>query len=161
MAFFTEILKTILKFIEPQKAQTAKAILRITMLKAQWFLMSNYTIESLVAQSCPTLWDPTDCRLPGSSIHGIFQARVLEWVAIAFSRGSSQPSDWTWVSHIVGRRFTIWATRKVDHTRVIQTETVGCQYKKYIHRSLEQNREPRNKLPNKSLIFDKEARNSQ
>ena len=45
--------------------------------------------ESEVAQSCPTLCDPTDCSLPGSSIHGIFQARVLEWVAIAFSRGSS------------------------------------------------------------------------
>ena len=42
--------------------------------------------ESEVAQSCPTLSDPMDCSLPGSSIHGIFQARVLEWVAIAFSR---------------------------------------------------------------------------
>ena len=41
--------------------------------------------ESEVAQSCPTLSDPMDCSLPGSSIHGIFQARVLEWVAIAFS----------------------------------------------------------------------------
>ena len=42
--------------------------------------------ESEVAQSCPTLRDPMDCSLPGSSAHGIFQARVLEWVAIAFSR---------------------------------------------------------------------------
>ena len=50
---------------------------------------------------------------PGSSVHGIFQARVLEWVAISFSRGSSQPRDWTWVSHIAGRRFTIWATRSM------------------------------------------------
>ena len=41
--------------------------------------------ESEVAQSCPTFSDPMDCRLPGSSIHGIFQARVLEWVAVAFS----------------------------------------------------------------------------
>ena len=41
--------------------------------------------ESEVAQSCPTLSDPMDCSLPGSSVHGIFQARVLEWVAIAFS----------------------------------------------------------------------------
>ena len=41
--------------------------------------------ESEVAQSCLTLSDPTDCRLPGSSVHGIFQARVLEWGAIAFS----------------------------------------------------------------------------
>ena len=43
--------------------------------------------ESEVAQSCPTLSDPMDCSLPGSSIHGIFQARVLEWGAIAFSLG--------------------------------------------------------------------------
>ena len=39
--------------------------------------------ESEVAQSCPTLWDPMDCSLPGSSIHGIFQARILEWVTIS------------------------------------------------------------------------------
>ena len=49
--------------------------------------------ESLATQSCLTLWHPMDCSLPGSSIHGIFQARVLEWVAISFSRGSSQPRD--------------------------------------------------------------------
>ena len=55
---------------------------------------------------------PIDCSLPGSS-HGIFQARILEWVAISFSRGSSPPRDRTRVSHIVGRRFPIWATREV------------------------------------------------
>ena len=69
--------------------------------------------ESEVVQSCPTLCNPTDCSLPGSSVQGIFQARILEWVAISFSRRSSQPGDWTQVSHIVGRRFTIWATREV------------------------------------------------
>ena len=68
---------------------------------------------SEVAQLCPTLCDPMDCSLAGSSIHGIFQARILEWVAISFSRGSSQPRDQTQVSHIVGRRFTVWATREV------------------------------------------------
>ena len=68
--------------------------------------------ESEVAQSCPTLWDTVDGSLPSSSVHRIFQARVLEWVAISFSRGSSQPRDRTWVSHIVGRRFTVWATRE-------------------------------------------------
>ena len=62
--------------------------------------------ESEVAQSCPTLCDPMDCSPPGSSIHGIFQARVLEWVAIAFSRGSSHTRDQTWVFQIVGRCFT-------------------------------------------------------
>ena len=54
---------------------------------------------SEVAQSCPTLGNPMDCSLPGSSIHGIFQARVLEWGAIAFSRRSSRPRDWTRLQH--------------------------------------------------------------
>ena len=63
--------------------------------------------ESEVAQSCPTLSDPMDCNLTGSSVHGIFQVRVLEWVAIYFSRGSSQTRGQTWVSRIPGRRFTI------------------------------------------------------
>ena len=66
--------------------------------------------ESEVAQSCPTLWDPMDCSLTGFSVHGIFQARMLEWVTISFSRRSSRPRDWTWVFRIVGRCFTIWAT---------------------------------------------------
>ena len=70
--------------------------------------------ESEVAQSCLTLCDPMDCSIPGSSIHGIFQARVLEWVAISFSRGSSRPRNWTQVSLIVGRCFTVWATREVQ-----------------------------------------------
>ena len=67
---------------------------------------------SEVTQSCLTLCDPMDCSLPGFSDHGIFQARVLEWVAISFSRESSQPRDQTWVSRIVGRCFTLWATRE-------------------------------------------------
>ena len=71
------------------------------------------TKVSEVAQSCPTLCNPIDYSLPGSSVHGIFQARVLEWVAIPFSRGSSQPRDWTRVFCIVGWHFTIWATREV------------------------------------------------
>ena len=53
---------------------------------------------SVVAQSCLTLCDPMDCSPSGSSVHGILQARILEWVAISFSRGSFQPRDWTWVS---------------------------------------------------------------
>ena len=61
---------------------------------------------------CLTLCDPIGCSLPGSSVHGILQARVLEWVAISFSRGSSWPRDRTQVSHVVGRCFTIWANRE-------------------------------------------------
>ena len=64
-------------------------------------------VESEVSQSCPTLCDPMDCSLPGSSVHGIFQAIVLEWIAISFSRGSSRPRDRTQVSRIVDRRFTV------------------------------------------------------
>ena len=74
--------------------------------------------ESEVAQSCLTLCHPVDCSLPGSSIHGIFQARVLEWVAISFSRGSSWPRNWIQVSPIVGRRFTVWATREVPQENI-------------------------------------------
>ena len=58
-----------------------------------------------VSQSWPTVGDPMDCSPPGSSIHGIFQLRVLEWVSISFSRGSSWLRDRTWVSCIAGRRF--------------------------------------------------------
>ena len=68
-----------------------------------------------VAQSCPTLCDPMDCSLSGSSVHGIFQAIVLEWIAISFSKGSSQPRDRTWVSCIAGRFFTAWATRETPN----------------------------------------------
>ena len=50
-------------------------------------------VKALVAQSCATLCDPMDCSLPGSSVHGILQARILEWVAILFSKGSSPPRD--------------------------------------------------------------------
>ena len=73
---------------------------------------------SEVTQLCPILCEPMDCSLPDSSIHGIFQARILEWVAISFSRRSSQPREWTQVSHIVGRCFTVWATRE-DHNIII------------------------------------------
>ena len=66
----------------------------------------------LVAQSRPTLCNPTDCSPPGSSDHGILQARILEWVATPFSRVSSRPRDGTQVSWIAGRFFAIWATGK-------------------------------------------------
>ena len=68
--------------------------------------------KSEVVQSCLTLCDPMDCSLPGFSVHGILQARILEWVSISFSRGSSQPRDRTQISHIAGRHFNLWATRE-------------------------------------------------
>ena len=80
--------------------------------------------ESKVAQSCPTLCDPMYCSLSGSSAHGIFQARVLEWVAISFSRGCSRPRNRTQVSRIAGRRFTVWATREANlHVNVCSAVT--------------------------------------
>ena len=66
--------------------------------------------ESEVIQLCPTPCDPVDCNPPGSSVHGILRAGILAWVAISFSRGSSQPRDRTWVSCIAGRHFNLWAT---------------------------------------------------
>ena len=83
----------------------------------RWILYHWVTRETLlvvvfVTQSCPTLWDPTDCSPPGSSAHGILQERILEWVAMPFSRGSSQPRGWTWDSSIAGIFFTIWSIGK-------------------------------------------------
>ena len=69
-------------------------------------------VEVLLAQSCPTFCDPIDCSPPGSFFRGIFQARIVEWVAISFSRGSSWPRDQTQVSCIAGGCFTVWATRE-------------------------------------------------
>ena len=73
----------------------------------------KYALGNTAAMNTMTLGDPMDCGPPGSSVHGIFQARVLEWVAISFSRGSSWSRDQTWVSRTVGRCFTMWATREV------------------------------------------------
>ena len=66
----------------------------------------HYVLCVLVIQSCPTLCDPIDCSLPGSAVHGILPARILEWVAIPSSREYSQPRDQTRVSHIAGRFLT-------------------------------------------------------
>ena len=68
-----------------------------------------------VTQSCPNLCDSMDCSVPGSSVYEILQARILERVAISFSRGSSWPRDWTQVSHIAGRFFIVWATQEAQN----------------------------------------------
>ena len=80
------------------------------LLKKQHLDMKNP--ESEVAQSCPTLCNSMDCSAPGPLVQGIFHARILEWVAIPFSRRPSRPRDWTQVSHIVGRCLTVWATKE-------------------------------------------------
>ena len=70
-------------------------------------LAESWPVEVLVAQSCPSLCNPMDYSPPGSSVQGILQASTLEWVAMPSSRGSSQPRDWTQVSHITGRFFNV------------------------------------------------------
>ena len=71
--------------------------------------------RSVVSDFC----DPMDCSPPGSSVHGILLARILEWVAITFFRGSSRPRDGTWVSCILtGRFFTVWAIKEAWHLKV-------------------------------------------
>ena len=77
-----------------------------------------------VVQSLPVLYDPIDCSPPGFAVHRILQARILEWVAIPFSRGSSWRRDWTRVSHVAGRFFNVWATREA-HTRVVELKSLS------------------------------------
>ena len=98
----------------------------------------------LVTQSCLTLWNPMDCNLPGSSVYGIILAKILEWVAIPFSKGSSRPRDWTWVSCIAGGFLTIWATREA-HILWNTALQIGTTY--------EQNNPRHN--PAQALIFSK------
>ena len=74
----------------------------------------------LVSQSCPTLCDPMDCIPLGSSVCGILQARVPEWVAISYSRGSSRPRDWIRVSRTAGRFFAVWAPREAHSDKPTQ-----------------------------------------
>ena len=73
------------------------------------FAFQSPIVKVKVAQLCPTLCNPMDCI-----VYGILQARILEWVAFPFSRGSSQPRDRTQVSLIAGRFFTSWATREAQ-----------------------------------------------
>ena len=85
----------------------------------------KYLVSMLDTQWCPTLCDPIDCKSPGSSVHGLRQARILEWVPISFSRRSPPFRDLTWVSLIVGRFFTVCATREAQGQ---YTLICSCQY---------------------------------
>ena len=91
-------------------------------------------LKVLVTQSCLTVCDPGDCSPPGSSVHGIFQAKILEWVAIPFSMGSSQPRDQTVLSYTASRFFTIWATREALYpptAKSLQSCPTLCNPKDY------------------------------
>ena len=78
----------------------------------------------LAPQSCLTLCNPMDCSPPASPVHRILQARRLEWVAISFSGGSSQPRDQTQVLHIMGRFFTFWTTKEAQRGRNNQNQSM-------------------------------------
>ena len=78
---------------------------------SSWWIFLFFLFDKL----CLTLWGPHDCSQPGSSVHGISQARILEWVAICFSRRSSQPRDWACISCIGRWILYHWATREVPH----------------------------------------------
>ena len=106
---------------------------------------------SEVAQLCPTLCDPMDCSLPGSSVHGIFLARVLKWIDIFYSRGSSQPRDWTRVSCIAGGCFTLWAKRRLRENQRLNAFKLWCW--KTIESPLDWKIQPVNPKRNQSWVF--------
>ena len=91
--------------------QAAVSVPRFCPVKL-FIFVTVQSCESESVKSYPILCNPMDCSLPGSSVHGILHS--LEWVAIPFSRGSSQPRDWTWVSCIADRCFTVQATREAQ-----------------------------------------------
>ena len=116
-------------------------------------LCSTAEIEekwSEVAHSWQTLCDPVDCSLPGYSVRGILQERILEWVTISFSRGSPRPRDRTRVSHIGGRHFNLWATREatreecsnyhtialISHTSKVMLKILQARFQQYMNREL-------------------------
>ena len=114
-------------------------------MKKELFAMNEPSTWFLEMQSTPrekkerkwnhsvvsnSLW-PHDCSLPSFSVHGIFQARVLEWVAISFSRGSSQSRDRTWIASVAGRCFTIWTTRECPWWRSYKNCWKTINYSEY------------------------------
>ena len=101
------------------------------LMEEKWFLQNRkphplYHVCSKLLQSCLTFCDPMDHSLPDSSVHEILQARILEWVAISFSRGSSRPRDRTQVSCIAGGFFTNWATREALYMVYPSLNTTQC-----------------------------------
>ena len=84
-------------------------------------------VKTLVTQLCLILCDPMDCSPPGFSVHGILQAKILEWVAIIFSRESSRPRDRTLVSCISGRFCTTWTIREALSLRSDYSFMISCK----------------------------------
>ena len=107
--------------------ETQKPPHPLPSLDGAWQLAGSKSREETeVAQSFSTLLDPMDRSPPGSSVHGILQARTLEWVAISFSRGSSQPRDLIWISSTAGRLFAVWATRESPSPEILTINKPQC-----------------------------------
>jgi len=109
------------------------------LCKTVWGFLKKLKLKlpcMLVTQSCPILCDPMDCSLPGSSVHGLLQARILEWVGIPFVRGSSWPRGGTPVSYIAGIFFTIWVTREAQKSYSWAYIQRKLQLKSYIYSSV-------------------------
>ena len=102
-------------------------IIHILQIYRLYVLLVNIEHVCVCAQSCPTLCDTRDCSLPGSFVHEIFQARILEWVAIFASRGFYQPMDWTcissWFSWIGRRILYCYPTWEAHLSVCVQTVT--------------------------------------
>ena len=116
------------KILEHLKVGTQVSTLTLVCSVQNKALKSRKEAPKLVTQLCPTLFDPLDCSPLRSSVHGILQARILEWVAVPSSRGSPQHRDRTGVSCIAGGFLTIRVTRE-DHfsfhrTLEIQNENI-------------------------------------
>ena len=95
-------------------------------MEGSW-LHTKWTRKWSLSVVSDSLW-PMDCSLPGSSVRGIFQASILEWVTISSPRGSSWPRKWTWVSCIAGRFFTNWVTREATKENGSEIRLLYEQY---------------------------------
>ena len=115
--------KTTMKCLATGNSSGQRETTRIThFIGSLIWRINPYMSLCVSTQSCPILFDPVDCSLPGFSVHGILQARILEWIAIPFSRGTSQPRDRTLVSCLAGRFFTVWTTGKsINESRFPKT----------------------------------------
>ena len=110
----SQLIKTLMFIFPPCKMKTGYSRLGVVQRFCNVKWVSEWS-RSVMSDSLR----PLNCSLPGSSIRGIFQARILEWVAISFSRGSSLPRDWTRVFCILDRHFTVWATREVCNVKSV------------------------------------------
>ena len=111
-------------WVQANVSRCSFAVVPLTHCSYDLFILVDVLICEIVCvcvcvQSCLSLWDPMDCSLPGSSIHGISLGRILEWVAISFSRGSSRPRDRTHVSCVGKWILYHWATCEASHFTLV------------------------------------------